>query len=469
LFLYNSGVFSQIDLVSIQGIDCNNNSGFIKLELGLDFVIEDADQWSYEPYDSTEWQDIDQSSTFSVNYDTLHTTTCGKYGVVITDVSSFPFSYDTLIFFIPCPVTVGLGQLQKISCHNDSSGVLFAPTFGGIPFDPDSSTFDSLGIYSPNDTTGDEYYKYEWFVGPNDTSLSNWTSIGDSTNILNNIYSRFYSIIVSDAVGCRDTLSPTDSTFWQYVNNPYKLKIDSLGLVASDVSCYNGQDGNINISVKGGRKFRSNRNYNYYILDSIYNIIHQSDNSVVSQNFSQLSSLTDSSLIIDHVFFDDLSPGTYNLLVEDSFECILDTFFIIDEPDQYEFYTSKLDSLDCLSDTVWLYIDSVTGGQGTQNYYWNDSPNQSDSIWGTEGLYSIIVEDTIYNCFDSVSVNIQVKYEIFASYTITNVDCYGESTGKIQIDSLKTEDFSSTYSWKLEGFTSFANDSLFENLSKIII
>ena len=48
-----------------------------------------------------------------------------------------------------------------------SSGILSAPTFGGIVFDPDSSTFDSFGIYSPNDTTGDEFYTYQWFSSSN--------------------------------------------------------------------------------------------------------------------------------------------------------------------------------------------------------------------------------------------------------------------------------------------------------------
>ena len=102
-------------------------------------------------------------------------------------------------------------------------------------------------------------------------------------------------------------------------------------------------------------------------------------------------------------------------------------------------FASELSPLLCLNDSVWLYIDSVTGGQGTQTYFWSNSQNQSDSIFGTESLYNVIVEDTLFGCIDSFEVDIQVEYEIFDFVSINNVSCYGQSTGSISIDSLKTE------------------------------
>ena len=457
LFSYNSAVFSQIDSVSIQGIDCRIDTGFIKLELAPTTSIIESDQWQFLPYDSTNWQLLDSTSVLSVNNDTLFTTTCGKYRVITT---SFPNDPDTTIFFIPCAVTLGFGQIQPVLCYDDSNAIIFAPTFGGIVFDPDSSTVDSLGFYSPNDTTGDEYYKYQWFRGSDSISPpSTWTLIGDSTSILDSVDSRFYNVVVEDNNNCTDTLG------WRFITQPNELAVDSL--IVSDISCFGGNNGSIIISLNGGRKFQSNKNYFYYLRDTLGNILYQSDSLFTSTNFSQISTLSNSPSFLDFVRFDNLYLGTYNITVLDSFGCILDTSFVITEPQQYEVYTSKLDSLYCLSDTVWLYIDSVAGGQGTQNYYWSNSQTQSDSIFGTEGFYNIVVEDTLYGCIDSFEVDIQVQYEIFDFVSINNVNCYGESTGSILIDSLKTETNFSTYSWYLlgGGIPQFGQDSLFENLA----
>jgi gliding motility-associated-like protein len=457
LFCFNLSVFSQIDSVSIQGIDCRIDTGFIKLDLApTTFVIEEY-QWQYMPYDSTNWQPLDSTSLLSDNNDTLFTTTCGKYRVVTT---SLPNNNDTVIYFIPCAVTLGFGQIQPVLCNGDSNAIIFAPTFGGIVFDPDSSTFDSLGFYSPNDTTGDEYYKYQWFRHSDSiTAPSVSMLIGDSTSILDSVDSRFYNVVVEDNNNCTDTLG------WRFITQPNKLAIDSL--IVTDIGCYSGNNGSIIISLNGGRKFQSNKNYFYYLKDTLGNILYQSDSLFTSPNFSQISTLSNSPNFLDTVRFENLSLGTYFLTALDSFGCILDTSFVITEPDQYEVFTSELSPLLCLDDSVWLYIDSVTGGQGTQNYFWSDSQNKSDSIFETEGLFNVIVEDTLFGCIDSFEVDIQVEYEIFDFVTINNVNCYGQSTGSILIDSLKTENNILTYSWFLlgGGVPQFGQDSLFENLA----
>ena len=456
LFCFNLSVFSQIDSVSIQGIDCRVDTGFIKLDLAPTTFIEKY-QWQYMPYDSTNWQPLDSTSLLSDNNDTLFTTTCGKYRVVTT---SLPNNNDTVIYFIPCAVTLGFGQIQPVLCNGDSNAIIFAPTFGGIVFDPDSSTFDSLGFYSPNDTTGDEYYKYQWFRHSDSiTAPSVFMLIGDSTSILDSVDSRFYNVVVEDNNNCTDTLG------WRFITQPNKLAIDSL--IVNDISCYSGNNGSIIISLNGGRKFQSNKNYFYYLKDTLGTILYQSDSLFTSSNFSQISTLSNSPNFLDSVRFENLSLGTYFLTVLDSFGCILDTSFVITEPDQYEVFTSELSPLLCLDDSVWLYIDSVTGGQGTQNYFWSNSQNKSDSIFETEGLFNVIVEDTLFGCIDSFEVDIQVEYEIFDFVTINNVNCYGQSTGSILIDSLKTENNILTYSWFLlgGGVPQFGQDSLFENLA----
>ncbi len=442
LFTCISSSFSQIDSVSIQGIDCYNDTGYVKLFLSADVVVIEADEWEYQPFDSTSWQSIDSNSFLTLNYDTLFTTTCGKYRVTLFNTNTFEF--DTVIFFIHCDVTVGLGQLQKIICFGDSSGILTAPTFGGIVFDPDSSTYDSLGFYSPNDTTGDEYYKYEWYSSSNLLG-ANLTQIGDSTNILNNVSAGYYNVIVTDAIGCKDTLDYTR------IRNPNPVEIDSL--LTSDISCYDGQDGSVLIAIRGGRKFHSSRNYNYYLLDSNNDTIHRSDDIVISNNFSQLAALSDSSFIVDSIIFGSLTFGTYNIIAEDSFGCVIDTFFTLTEPDPYEAFISELIPIKCLSDSGLFFIDSITGGNGSESYFW--SASNSDSSYCFElpngQGYEIVILDTIFGCSDTILIDtLQANFEMDINVTIIDVLCNGDSTGSIIIDSTFGGNSPYTYEWLVD-------------------
>ena len=100
------------------------NFGNIKIDLTNTSYILESDEWEYQPYDDTSWYLIDTSSLYYINptNDTIFTTQCGKHRVTVFDQTTF--SFNEYIFFIPCPVTVGLGQLEKIKCYGDSSGRL---------------------------------------------------------------------------------------------------------------------------------------------------------------------------------------------------------------------------------------------------------------------------------------------------------------------------------------------------------
>ena len=440
-FICISNLYPQIDSISVQGIDCYNDTGFIMLQLSSSSYILEADDWEYQPYDDSLWYPVDTNSQYFINQnnDSIFTTQCGKHRVSVFDQSNFTFN--EYIFFIPCPVTVGLGQEQKIQCFGDSSGILSAPTFGGIVYDPDSSTFDSLGFYFPNDTTGDEYYTYQWFSSSNLLG-ANLTPIGDSTNILNNVSAGFYNVVVTDAIGCRDTLD------FRRINNPYPIEIDTVK--TNNISCFGGDDGSIMISVNGGRKFHSTRNYYYYVLDSNNDTLYRSDNLVISNNFSQLASLSDSSLIIDSILFDNLSFGTYNIIVEDSFGCLVDTFFTLTEPDAYETFVSEIIPIQCLSDSGLFVIDSITGGNGSEIYFWTESNLTSNWCFELQSgdAYDIVIYDTIYGCTDTIAIDtIQANFEISITETVNDVLCHGDATGSIIIDSTFGGNYPYNYTW----------------------
>ena len=101
-FISISDTYSQIDSLSIQGIDCYNDTGFIKIDLANTSYILESDEWEYQPYDDTSWYLIDTSSLYYINAtnDTIFTTQCGKHRVTVFDQTTF--SFNEYVFFIPC-------------------------------------------------------------------------------------------------------------------------------------------------------------------------------------------------------------------------------------------------------------------------------------------------------------------------------------------------------------------------------
>jgi len=146
-----SDSFSQVISSDILGVNCYNDTGYIALDLQNGSI---AYEWELQNFIDSIWYPIDTSLyTISSTFDTITSTVCGRYRVSV--FNSNPFYFQQVVFTIPCPVSIGLGQ-DNILCYGDSSGVLYAPTYGGVILDPDSSLIllDTLN--------GDEYYEYQW-------------------------------------------------------------------------------------------------------------------------------------------------------------------------------------------------------------------------------------------------------------------------------------------------------------------
>ena len=416
LFISVSDIFSQVNSSDVLGVNCYNDTGYIALDLQNGSI---AYEWELQNFIDSIWYPIDTSLyTISSTSDTITSTVCGRYRVSI--FNSNPFFFQQEIFIIPCPVSIGLGQ-DNILCYGDSSGVLYAPTYGGVVLDPDSSLIllDTLN--------GDEYYEYQWFKAD---SLNGFNEIflNDTNYILIGVSSGYYKSIVTDAIGCTDTLN------YFAVNNPIQLKFDSL--LVNNVSCENKSDGSILLSVSGGKKNTPSNKYFYYLIRN-NDTIAFSDLIGSSNNFSHISSSNNlQSLYSDTILIENLPSGQYNLSVVDSFGCNIAQAFVINEPNPYTAFSSTLTPLLCLSDSVWIYIDSVVGGNNNHLYYWMDSPNNSDSLYVQAGEYSIIINDTIFGCIDTLIAEFDPIFEMNVSVTIQNALCYGDSSGSINIDSI---------------------------------
>ena len=198
-------------------------------------------------------------------------------------------------------------------------------------------------------------------------------------------------MIVSDSIGCIDTSEVIE------IKPPEKLKIADLNL--TDASCYQSAKGSIFFSFNGGYKFDLTNPYFYYLVSNSDTICY-SDTSGYSINFFNLTiNPSMNSLQPDSIRIDSLLAGNYQLIVSDSVGCLFDTTFMINEPLPYQLYVSG-DTLICSSDSVWISIDSVSGGLLPISYEWIDSNN--DSIYVSNGNYLCVINDTLHNCVDTL-------------------------------------------------------------------
>ena len=311
-FTTTVNLFAQINSSTVQGVNCNFTTGYVALDANSDFT-----QWEYN--ENGTWLPAANYSFINVNTtgDTLRTTQCGKYKSIVWYNNGLSQEVDS--FSVSCPLTIGQGQ-APILCYGDSSGTLKRPVFGGTKFDPNNSII-------LNDTLdGDEYYVYAWYYA-DDGVGTNSIPLSDTTENLSGISSGWYKAVVTDAIGC------TDSVDYSEFKNPQKIAV-ALEVVDS-VMCIGDTTGRIFLKIGGGHKYSISHKYFYY-LKLGNDTIAFSDLSGSTSNFSLLSPDSNmQSFSLESVAFDNLSAGNYVLSVVDSNYCImLDTIEVL-EPEAY--------------------------------------------------------------------------------------------------------------------------------------
>ena len=210
------------------------------------------------------------------------------------------------------------------------------------------------------------------------------------------------------------------------------------------IGCHGDSTGSIIFNFSGGRKISYNNNYNYYLLHANDTIREYSiDNLTLNiQSISTQQSM--SSLIADTIEITNLFSDTFRLIVSDSSKCIFDTSIFINQPEEYSLYSQNNNILEkCSSDTVWYVIDSILSGNlpfmysiYNGNYKTTINNLINDSIFLPSGEYFVVVHDTVFSCIDSLFFSINSVYDVKVDLDINHVNCYGDSTGYINIDSI---------------------------------
>ncbi|MFM6934720.1 MAG: hypothetical protein ACKOXP_04700, partial [Flavobacteriales bacterium] len=219
------------------------------------------------------------------------------------------------------------------------------------------------------------------------TITYNWSN-GLTTQDLNNIQAGSYTIIGTDALGCKDTLNVT-------INQPNPLVANTN---ATNVSCYGLQDGAINLTANGGTPAYS------YLWS----------NGATTQNIN------------------GLLPGTYSVTITDDHNCVTIAQETITQPLQPLSSTEVHVNIDCTHPTGSVDL-TVIGGTSPYIYSWSNNATSQDLVNLTAGTYTVNILDA-NGCSSSNTIVIsQTLSNLILTESHVTPLCNGQSNGSINI------------------------------------
>ena len=281
--------------------------------------------------------------------DTARNLIVGDYSVTVYDANGCS-GIDSVSISQPPALGATFSSFSNVSCFNQSDG---------------SASITASGGTSP----------YTFFWNNNATTAS-----------VNGLDAGVYTVVVSDANGCRfnDTI---------IISQPQQLE---TALTTVAISCFGFGDGKIKAQSLGG---------------------------TLPYRYSWSSNQTGDSI-------NNLNPGTYFVTTTDSNNCIvLDTAQLL-EPSAITLNVSADDTI-CVNVPKQLNA-SATGGTGTYSYTWSDNFGNDSSILVNptqNKIYSVSVTDA-NNC-PSVDQDISVKvrniFDDFLELNSSGNICRGDS------------------------------------------
>ena len=214
----------------------------------------------------------------------------------------------------------------------------------------------------------------------------NW-STGETTEDIDNLAPGLYTVEVADANNCTVNISIE-------ILEPEIIVVTAN---ATDASCANGSDGTIDLDVTGGTP-----PYSYLWSDGS----------------------TGSSL-------EDLSTGTYNVIVTDANGCTGEATAIIEAPEALQLTTTKRD-VGCSRGSDGSINLEVSGGTTPYFYTWSNGSVSQDIDDLEIGTYSVTVTDG-NGCRAFTSVTIENAPRLELNITTTNITCNGADDGTAEL------------------------------------
>jgi gliding motility-associated-like protein len=221
-------------------------------------------------------------------------------------------------------------------------------------------------------------YTYAWSNGANTPTISN---LGPGT----------YTLVVTDANGCRatETVEILPAPNW-------RINLESI----TPVSCFGGNDGSIQLSLMGARE-------------------------PVSIRWSHG--------LEDQLFAGNLTVGTYSVAVEDSLGCIITSSFNIREPEILTL-TDMVEDSQCAGFNNGSISLNISGGSAPYSFRWSNGANSRNLRNLAPGEYSVMITDR-NGCSTGATYIISEPdpLEIISDYS-EELLCHGDLDGYISLN-----------------------------------
>ena len=214
-----------------------------------------------------------------------------------------------------------------------------------------------------------------------------WTG-GQTTSSVSNLQPGNYGVTVTDSNNC--IISGTT-----VITSPQPLQL----LVQSvNVLCFGNSTGSITTSLTGGTSAY------------LYNWSNGATTSTIAQ----------------------LVAGNYTITGTDANNCTVDSTIIITQPTALAITLDSSFAPSCYGYSDGRIYTTTNGGVTPYTLSWSTGPNTANINSLPNGTYTITATDS-NQCTATKTVNLASPDTIIITPAITNVSCYGNNDGKIQV------------------------------------
>lgn len=234
-----------------------------------------------------------------------------------------------------------------------------------------------------------------------------WTQGGQTTSSVSNICAGVYSVLITDANGCQQTVTVT-------VTEPTAILLNTN---TNNISCNGNNDGSIDLSVSGGTP-----GYTY-----------SWDNGATTEDLN------------------GLAPGTYTVTVTDANGCSETASVTISEPGILGMtYTATTATCGQCDGTATI---TPTGGTAPFSYLWGTGATTATATGLCAGVYPVIITDA-NGCSGSFTVAISnTGGPTSVTVSTTDVSCFGMCDGSAEVTGVTGGASPYTYLWVPGGET----------------
>jgi predicted RNase H-like HicB family nuclease len=281
----------------------------------------------------------------------------GTYTVTVTDVNGCIANRTITVTQPSAAIQAAAGVLQSVSCNNGNDGQI------------------SLGI-----SGGTSPYTYSW-------------SNGDTTAAINGLSAGSYTVTVTDANGCVAGSSAT-------VTQP-SAALSGSTTVTSNISCFSGNNGSINMTVAGGT--------------SPYTFMWNT--GAISEDLNSLPA------------------GSYSVTITDANGCTANASATITQPPgSLSANLNVSQNVACFGGGNGAFDLTVSGGTPPYSYIWSNGSTTQDISGLALGTYTVSITDA-NGCISSATGTITQPSAALNATVSSSQDvlCFGGNNGSINI------------------------------------